>query len=249
MRASVVIGGLAAVLAITGAYVVLAGGDDSAEEAADDDGDRRSRAGGKAARSNRRSDGDDRSAGGGGDGGGADLEQRVAKLEREVATLRRQLALSSGRRVASASSDDYELTDEVESPVFDSAVRGIVADERQREREERWQRFTERALSELTEATGLDDERQTAIGALWDTEREKLSPLIQSARSGDVSFDEVREQIDEIREESDAEARKILSDAEYEAYLENRPRGPGRRGGRGRDRGDRGDRGARGGGN
>lgn len=245
MRASVVIGGLAAVLAIAGAFVVLADGDDSSEEAVDDDGGRKSRAGGKAARSSRRGDGDDRGGGGGGDGGGADLEQRVAKLEREVATLRRQLALSSGRRVASSASDDYELTDEVESPVFDNAVRDIVADERNREREERWQRFTERALNELTEATGLDGERQTAIAALWDTEREKLSPLIQQARGGDVSFDEVREQIDQIREESDTEARKILSDAEYEAYLENRPRGPGgRRGERGgRDRGNRGDRG------
>lgn len=248
MRASVVIGGLAAVLAIAGAFVVLADGNDSSEEAVDDDGGRKSRAGGKAARSSRRGDGDARD-GGGGDGGDAELEPRVAKLEREVATLRRQLALSSGRRVASSASDDYELTDEVESPVFDNAVRDIVAEERNREREERWQRFTERALNELTEATGLDGERQTAIAALWDTEREKLAPLIQQARGGDVSFDEVREQIDQIREESDTEARKILSDAEYEAYLENRPRGPGgRRGERGgRDRGDRGNRGNRGG--
>jgi len=234
MRASVVIGGLAAVLAVTGAIVLLFGDEDPTEESAEQDGARRPRAREDEGRRDRRRGGEARGDRGARNGADTDLEQRVAKLEREVATLRRQLALSTGRRVASTRSDDTELTEELDSPVFDDAVRDIVADERQREREERWQRFSERALSELSEATGLDAERQTAIAALWDTEREKLTPLIQSARSGEADFAEVREQVDKIREESDAEARKILSDAEYEAYLESRPRGPGRRG---RDRG------------
>ena len=244
MRASVVIGGLAALLAVVGVIVVLSGDGEPAEEGVEQEGSRRSEGRGKAPRSRRRGGVGDPDAPGG-DEDDPDLERRVAKLEREVATLRRQLAITSGRRVASASSDDYELTEEVDSPVFDSAVRDIVAEERQREREERWRRFTERALSELTEATGLDSERQTAIAALWDTEREKLTPLIQSARSGEASFDEVREEIQKVREESDAEARKVLNDEEYESYLEHRPRGPGGRGRGGRDRG--GDRGAQGG--
>ncbi len=240
MRPQLAIGGLAALLALGGAvYVVARSGDDAPEAVQDDDAPRRKAAKGRGGR--------DRERGAPGDDAAAPdttLEARVAKLEREVATLRRQAALSAGRRVASAGGDPQAaLAEELDSPELDSTVRDIVADERERERSERWERRSQRALQRLADAGGLNDEQQTAIGALWDSERKRITPLFLEARSGERDFDDVIKDVEAIREETDAEAKKVLDDAQLAAYEDNRPRGPG-----GRGRGGGGGRGGRGGG-
>ncbi|MEM6991274.1 MAG: hypothetical protein AAF721_12270 [Myxococcota bacterium] len=234
MRPQILLGALFAVLALgAGAYAILAdqAPDSDAAEASADRRERRSKAGTRQSDRSRQGDApSDRSEPG--------LEARVAKLEREVSTLRRQLALSVGRPLPSSSGDEADgLVAELDSPELDSTVRDIVADERQRERSTRWERRSQRALESLTEAAGLDDEQQTAIAALWDTERERMLPLIMEARSGERDFDEVRKEVEALREETDTEAKKVLSEAQLEAYEENRPRGPG---GRGRGGGGRG---------
>ena len=246
MRSQLVIGGVVALLVLGGAVYVLGG--DGAETA---DGDEpaaksdRAGKGGRARRSARGRTGGRGGRGGGpaGDGPGLDLEARVAKLEREVVSLRRQVALPGVRRAAFSNDPDSDSAD-LDSPELDSTVRDIVADERQRQRTQRSERRTRRAMDRLVDAGGLNDEQQTAIAALWDTERERIGPLFIEARSGERDFDEVIKDVQAIRDETDTEARSVLAETQFEAYEEHRPRGPGgrgRRNGGGRDGGGRAD--------
>ncbi|MEM9459606.1 MAG: hypothetical protein AAGF11_35845 [Myxococcota bacterium] len=167
------------------------------------------------------------------------LEQRVARLEDEVATLRRQLALR-GRVGLSGRGADVEAI--VEDPVLDRQVREIVEDEREAERERRDERraeqieqFREEALDELVVLARLTPQQRDRIDELWASETERLIPLITAARSGERSFREVREEVQSIREKTDGAAREMLSEDQFEHYDELRPRGPERRG-RGGDR-------------
>ncbi|MCX4240684.1 hypothetical protein [Paraliomyxa miuraensis] len=176
------------------------------------------------------------------------LEQRVARLEDEVAMLRRQLALR-GRVPMSGGADARELA---EDPVLGEQVREIFEEERQREREhedevrrERFEEMRTAALDELVSVAGLTEQQRETIDGLWNGEADRVMPLIQSARSGDRSFGEIREELEAIRKETDDAAKAAMSEDQYEHYDELRPRGPGRRGGRG-DRGGRGERGGRG---
>lgn len=174
------------------------------------------------------------------------LEERVARLEDEVIMLRRQLALR-GRVPISGGSDPSSVADD---PVLDEQVRGIFEEEREREREQEQERRRERfeemrteALDELVSVAGLTEQQREAIDGLWSGEADRLLPLVTSARSGERSFREIRDELETIRKETDDAAKAALSESQYEHYEELRPRGPGRRG----DRGDRGGRGGRGG--
>ncbi len=166
------------------------------------------------------------------------LEDRVARLEDEVAGLRRQLALRGRVAVSGGGSDPASIVDD---PVLDGQVRGIFEEEREREREQeqelRRERFEEMriaALDELVEVAGLADAQRETVDRLWSTEMERVTPLMDAARSGDRSFTEVREEIRAIRKETDDAAKATLSDDQYAQYEELRPRGPGGRRGEGR---------------
>ncbi len=168
------------------------------------------------------------------------LEQRVARLEDEVAMLRRQLAVR-GRVALSGQPSTEDLADD---PVLDDHVRGIVEDERERERErrnerraERFEEIREEALDELVRTAGLTEQQRESIDGLWTTEAERIVPLIAEARAGERSFREIREELEGFRKQTDEAVAALLSDTQYETYEELRPRGPGRRRGQGRDGG------------
>jgi hypothetical protein len=174
--------------------------------------------------------------------GPADLEARVARLEREVRTLK---ARGSGPRMASAEAARIELDDPdaTQSPVLRQAIADVV-DEREAtqrvERDERRREMfaqmrTERVQS-LTEAASLDGDQREAVAALWETEGEQMMALFSKARSGEIPFSEVRQQIEALRQATDASASEVLDEEQMAAYEQERPRGPGgggRRGGRG----------------
>lgn len=171
------------------------------------------------------------------------LEQRVARLEDEVAMLRRQLAVRG--RVAMTGSSSVDAETLAEDPVLESHVRDIVEDERVQERERRDERRAERleefrteALDELVKVAGITETQRTSIDGLWSTEAEHIIPLIAEARAGDRSFREVREEIEGLHKETDEAVAEMLSETQYESYEELRPRGPG--GGRGGPGGGRG---------
>jgi hypothetical protein len=181
-----------------------------------------------------------------------DLANRVAVLESEVAALRRQLVGLQAARAGFAGGYDDE-DDEDDQPAarpvegFDAAVREVLAEEREREqteederRAERWEQRMEERLDELVSEAGVTVPQREAIAKLWESERERTQPLMSAARRGERDFQEVRDEVDAARKETDNAVAKLIDDKQLERYTEMRSRG-------GRDRGPRGDQGPRGG--
>jgi hypothetical protein len=172
-----------------------------------------------------------------------DVDGRLAALEDEVASLRREVkALRMGRGVTApraAFDDEPEATED--APAFEGAVRDIIETEREEARERRTdamqERFSERhgeILDELVATAGLKSSERESIQALWETEAEQIIPLIMSAREGDRPFGEVREEAEKLRGTTDAAVEEMLTAEQFEQYKEMRPGPPGRR--RGGDR-------------
>jgi hypothetical protein len=178
--------------------------------------------------------------------GDGDLEGRVAALESEVAALRRQIGgLQAARAGFAAAPDDDEVEADAR-PVegFAAAVREVLAEEREREqveederRAERWEQRMEERLDELSEA-GVTIPQREAIAKLWELERERVQPLMAAARRGERDFQEVRDEIDGARKETDDAVAKLIDAKQLELYTDMRTRGPGGRD-RDRDRGPR----------
>ncbi len=175
------------------------------------------------------------------------LDERVARLEAEVTSLRRELKTMKMRgaaapRLAHNDADDAREADG-DSPAFEGAVRDIIEADRAEAMERRTDamrdRFSERrseTLDELAAATGLNKSQRESIDSLWETESEQLIPMFVAAREGERPFSEVREEAERIRSATDASVEDMLSPEQYETYQEMRP-GPPRRGDRGNQRG------------
>ncbi|MCA9692972.1 MAG: hypothetical protein KC636_25475 [Myxococcales bacterium] len=185
-----------------------------------------------------------------------DLERRVADLEDEVRELRAALRLQrSAVMVGGGGSDDdedYEPGD-APSPVVAAQVREVLAAEREAESQRRIERRSERmegrraeAMEELVAATGIGASTQRAITELWTTEGTQITELFSAGfggggggggDGGGRSRQDIRQEVQRIRTETDAAAKDLLSDEQFQAYLEHRPGmgrgGPGGRGGRG----------------
>ena len=219
-------------VSVGGAAMVLMGGDAPQETVASGKGD------GDGDRTRARADRRERSRDG-------SVEDRVAALEDEVDDLRRELGrqrMGAGARLPEARSFD-EGDEPPDGPLADQ-VRAIVEEEREAEQErrqeqrrERWAQRTEERLDELVARAGLSPEHRESISALWTTEREQMMAMFQEARAGDRDFGEIREALGKLRETTDQEAQALLSEEQYAAYQDLRPRGPGGGGGRGRGRG------------
>jgi hypothetical protein len=164
------------------------------------------------------------------------LERRVARLELEVRALRTQ-SLGGRRALAREGGGEGESGVPLGTPAFEEEVQSIIAQEREQERDERRERRSERfaevreeALGELAQRIDLAPQQRESISTLWSAEGESMMALFESARSGEVPRREVRQQIEGLRAETDAEVQKMLGEDEYAQYLELRP-GPGRGGG------------------
>lgn len=161
-----------------------------------------------------------------------DLEGRVARLEAELAALRRELKTQNLVRGAVAAESSGARDGQ---PGFETAVRDILETDRDEQQEQqteaRRSRWTDRRddiLADLRTA-GLSEADSTDIGELWSTESDLILPLIMQARSGEANFGDVREQAKKVRAETDKSVQALLTAAEFEIYQEHRPQGPGRR--------------------
>lgn len=173
---------------------------------------------------------------------GQDLEARVEALEDEVRQLRSELKLRrtfAGAGAPEAAGWDEAMQDPQARGALHEAVEDAVQDVQQQEREARRERRAERmaemraeSLAEFAQKVGLAAEAQREIGELWQSEQDQIMPLFDKAREGEISFREVRDQIEGVREQTDAAAYALLDEDQRAAYDEHRP-GPGGRGGRG----------------
>jgi hypothetical protein len=229
MKASFVIGALAAMVGIGSATYMLVGAEDDEPTAKAE----RKRAKGKRAAKASAAPVEDRSD--------WEMDDRVAELEAEVASLRaevRTIRMRAGASAAFGAGGDDPIL-ELEDPAVAESVREIVAEEREREREQEMERRRERAqermneaLEELVAQANVNADQREKIGTLWNDERDQMFSLFAEARSGDRDFRDIREEARQLRRNTDEQAKAMLSDEQYQVYEELRPRGPGR-GGRG----------------
>lgn len=181
-------------------------------------------------------------------GGGGSPVARIKKLEREVESLKRDVRLlraAKGLAVrARSGASDNGASDNGASggEPFEGAVRDIIEDDRKEEREAELERrrdsfaqFADETAKELAKEAGLGDEARDSVAQLWRTEVDAVLPLMMAARSGERSFPEVREEVEKVRSETDAAAKALMNEKQFETYEELRPRGRRRGGRRGRN--------------
>lgn len=166
-----------------------------------------------------------------------DLEGRVARLERQVESLRAALAM---RRHDGGAGDDGVGSAAVDGRAgdgFRDQVRSVLAEERE-EREERRadrrrERFEERVEETLTavaEKAGLNDQQRDKLSAHLENQREQIMGLVRDARGGDRPWGEVRQEIGKVRESGRAGLSEFLDEQQIAALDEIEQ---DRRGGRG----------------
>ena len=179
-----------------------------------------------------------------------DLEERVERLEAEVAFLKGQLRARPGRPGGSDGPSERARLDDPEASAFVyDVVEEAMADAREAERVEREERrrermseFREESLDALAQAANLPAPTREKIGGLWEAEQEQMLQLFSRVREEGGDFRAAREQAEAIRGETDAAAKALLDGDQQAAYDEHRPSPGGRGGG-----GGRGGRGGRGG--
>lgn len=224
--------GLMSATAAMTAVFVSNGDETSPAEENGSEGRRRGRA---AKRGDRPIGGDERESG--------DLEARVARLERDIRTLR---AAAGMRNFAAAVDDDGSFDGESgaepdPSPEFRERVQAVLEDDRaEREerrserRRERFEQRTEQMIETLAERAGLTNTQREQLSTHLATQRDQIMALVEEGRAGDRPWPELREAMAKARDHSDAALGEFLDEKQLAAYQELREEeGPGF-GGRGR---------------
>jgi hypothetical protein len=163
-----------------------------------------------------------------GDDGSVDLDYgpAIESLWRAVEELR-----------ATARFEDPEAQTRLESVV--NEVQARSEQDRREARRAREQERLETRLDELAASARLTNRQREHLFTLSMSERDQRREILGAARSGEMSFGEVREAMVELAAETDAQARQILDDRQYDQYMALREQeratfrggrgGPGRR--------------------
>lgn len=124
-------------------------------------------------------------------------------------------------------SDDPKVKEKLQQAV--QAQEEARRDEMRDARAARWEERTVSRISELAGKVQLDQGQQDALYAILARNRDRAGEAFRAARE-DRSFGEAREKVQAFRTEADAEARELLSDTQYEAYVKMRDEEAQRRG-------------------
>jgi hypothetical protein len=179
------------------------------------------------------------------------LAERVDRLEREVAGLRERRRRGGGPRVAALMPREVDMPapgapapggDPIDpealvaeglasdAPEVQEQLRAAVSAELERERDERWQRRSERwkedareRLTALADEVALDETEVVKIGSMLDAERDEISALFRTARQ-DGTFREARREAVAARERTDENVRALLDDDKYDGWQKMRER-------------------------
>jgi hypothetical protein len=118
-------------------------------------------------------------------------------------------------------------------------LRGERRAERQEQRQAEFPERLERHVGFLTRMLKLDEAQQQQIGDILVENHEQIQTLHQNAREQDLSFEDLREQLEQIREQTSAAISKLLTaeqatifDAIQSLLPPHRGLGRGFRGGR-----------------
>lgn len=202
------------------------------------------------------------------------LDRKIVALEADLAATRRALGQETsaqaggaevGRRGLAGGEGEAPgralpagtmplVLDDLEDE--DSPVRAQLAElvrterekqqtERQMERRDRMMEEAEEDFAEFAAAHNITSQQQAQILPRIKEERAQIFDLFRSRRDGNMSREEIREQIQTIRSETDSAVLEELDSSQQEAYREKREEeaarwnnrgGRGGRGGRDRSR-------------
>jgi outer membrane murein-binding lipoprotein Lpp len=90
--------------------------------------------------------------------------------------------------------------------------------ERRTRREERMQRRVQERLDQLTERLNLAPQQREQIETIWATTREQRTTLFEAVRAGDMARDEVRAEMQTLRETETAQVNQLLDPVQQEEY-------------------------------
>jgi len=184
----------------------------------------------------------------------ADLEGRVASLEQTVARVFRMVLAAGQARERSGrspveSTDDRRvanLREDVDALLTGEAV-GTEQGRKQlhqivrkvqeqvwQERRQQWQTMRDemrrQRVKTLAKEAGLNANQVERLNTLLDDERSQRRALRQGARSGQVPFAQVMEQMRTLRQTTDQKAKELLDSRQYAEYEKMRQERRGWRG-------------------
>jgi hypothetical protein len=147
--------------------------------------------------------------------------------------------LGTKRAVGSDSSSlefgDDEAAEQVRAIVRDE--QEVMEEERAQRRRDRWESRARRRLGELAEAVQLSESTQEEILQLWSAEFAQARSLVREGRAGGRDFGDIRGEMRQLFEDTDAQVQSMLSEEQFAAYQEARQSmrrrgrgGPGRGG-------------------
>jgi hypothetical protein len=172
---------------------------------------------------------------------GSNADERIAALERSVVLLQRRIAELEGRPAAAAPPVPVAGgTPSAVDPEIKAAVRAANEELRAEERAEREQRREERMLQrdeqreqawrDFVAKAQLDIATAERIKTMLDQEQATVQESVRLAMEQGRDRREVRRSARELREKTDAEVAKLLSEPQKQAYQElRREAGPGMR--------------------
>lgn len=188
----------------------------------------------------------------------SNADDRIAQLEKSVATLERErkllrLATAYGSAVGAAEDAGAPASSVVDDPVFQAAVRDVMdqretekRDERKTERDERRKKAAERWTNGLGTTLGLTDAQKQKVAAAVAGYFEDMRALRESDNPPN-SPSEWRQRMDELKKKREGELAQALTPEQKQKYdaLEDDDklgagfgRRRGRRGGGGNGDGD-----------
>lgn len=151
--------------------------------------------------------------------------------------------LLGAKRAAGSGSSSLELEGDEMSVRVREIVRDeqeVMEEERAQRRRDRWESRARNRLSEVAEAVGLSESTQEEILQLWSAEFTQMRSMVREARTAGRDFGEVRGEVRQLFEDTDAQVKSMLSEEQYAAYeearqsMQRRGRGGPGRGGPGR---------------
>lgn len=171
----------------------------------------------------------------------SDADDRIAQLEKAVATLERErkmtrLAAAYGSAMGAAEDAGAPASSVVDDPVFQAAVRDAMDQAEVEKRDERRRKMSERWSNQLAQTLGLTDAQKEKIAAAMQGYFEDLRAL----RDSEERPADWRQKMEELRKKRETQLTQALTPEQkqkYDALEDDEKLGAGfgrrRRGGRG----------------
>jgi hypothetical protein len=133
--------------------------------------------------------------------------------------------LVGAKRAVGSDSSSLEFGDDEVSTRLREIVREeqeAMEEERAQRRRDRWESRARNRLSEVGEPVGMSESTQGEILQLWSAEFTQMRSMFREGRTAGRDFEEIRGEIRQLFEDTDAQVKSMLNEEQYSAYQEAR---------------------------